>query len=95
MKNEQFCPQLSTYFKETWDLGARGAGETETTQENIQDWLEPDEGNPRFQPLTKEEIVAVIFFISFVSTIYILNFLFFFSKFFFVFYDYYCFINPD
>jgi hypothetical protein len=43
----------------------RAAGETETTQENIQDWLELDEGDPGFQHLTKEEIVAVIFFIYF------------------------------
>jgi hypothetical protein len=27
----------------------RAAGETETTQENIQDWLELDEGDPGFQ----------------------------------------------
>jgi hypothetical protein len=29
----------------------RAAGETETTQENIQDWLQLDEGNPGFQLL--------------------------------------------
>jgi hypothetical protein len=29
----------------------RAAGETETTQENIQDWLELDEGDPEFQLL--------------------------------------------
>jgi hypothetical protein len=34
-------------------------GETETTQENIQDWLELAEG---FQLLTEEEIAAVILF---------------------------------
>jgi hypothetical protein len=27
----------------------RAAEETETTQENIRDWLELDEGNPGFQ----------------------------------------------
>jgi hypothetical protein len=27
----------------------RAAGETETTQENVQDWLELDEGDPGFQ----------------------------------------------
>jgi hypothetical protein len=27
----------------------RAAGETETTQENIQDWLQLDEGDPGFQ----------------------------------------------
>jgi hypothetical protein len=39
----------------------RAAGETETTQQNIQDWLKLDEGDPGFQFLTEEEIVAVIF----------------------------------
>jgi hypothetical protein len=29
----------------------RAAGETETTQEDIQDWIELDEGNPEFQLL--------------------------------------------
>jgi hypothetical protein len=43
----------------------RTAGETETMQENIQDWLELDEGDPGFQLLTEEEIAAVIFFIYF------------------------------
>jgi hypothetical protein len=43
----------------------RAAGETETTQENIQDWLELDEGDPGFQLLTDEEIAAVTFFIYF------------------------------
>jgi hypothetical protein len=37
------------------------AGATETTQENIQDWLELGEGDPGFQLLTEEEISAVIF----------------------------------
>jgi hypothetical protein len=40
-------------------------GETETTQENIQDWLQLDEGDPGFQLLTEEETAAVIFFINF------------------------------
>jgi hypothetical protein len=40
----------------------RAAGETtETTQENIHDWLQLDV-DPRFQLLTEEEIAAVIFF---------------------------------
>jgi hypothetical protein len=39
------------------------AGETETTQENIQLLLELDEGDTGFQLLTQEEIVAVIFFL--------------------------------
>jgi hypothetical protein len=41
----------------------RAAGETETMQENIQDWLELGEGDPGFQLLTEEEIAAVIFFV--------------------------------
>jgi hypothetical protein len=41
----------------------RAAGETETTQESIQDWLQLDEGDPAFQLLTEEEIAAVIFFL--------------------------------
>jgi hypothetical protein len=36
----------------------RAAGGTETTQANIQDWLELDEGDPGFQLLTEEEIAA-------------------------------------
>jgi hypothetical protein len=43
----------------------RTAGETETTQENIQDWLELDAGDLAFQLLTEEKIAAVIFFIYF------------------------------
>jgi hypothetical protein len=53
----------------------RAAGETETTPENIQDWVELDEGDPGFQPLTEEEIVEVItFFINFFRTNYNINF---------------------
>jgi hypothetical protein len=40
----------------------RAAGETETMQENIQDWFELGEGDPGFQFLTEEEITAAIFF---------------------------------
>jgi hypothetical protein len=47
-------------------LGADG--ETETTQENIHDWRELDEGDPGFQLLTEEEIAAVIFFIYLFSS---------------------------
>jgi hypothetical protein len=39
----------------------RAAGETETTHENIQDWLQLDEGDPEFQFLTERESDAVIF----------------------------------
>jgi hypothetical protein len=41
----------------------RAAGETETTRDNIQDWLELDEGDPGYQLLTEEEIAVVILFI--------------------------------
>jgi hypothetical protein len=51
----------------------RAAGETETTQENIQDWLELDEGDPGFQLLTEDEIGAVIFFIL-ISIAHIIKF---------------------
>jgi hypothetical protein len=41
---------------------SRAAGGIETMQDNIQQWLELDEGDPGFQLLTEEEIAAVIFF---------------------------------
>jgi hypothetical protein len=53
--------------QEDFQTVLRAAGETETTQENIQDWLQLDEGNPGFQLLTEEEISAMILFI-FIST---------------------------
>jgi hypothetical protein len=72
MKNEKFCSQLSTYFKKTrgiyeqegleqedFQTELRAAGETETSQENIQDWLQLGEGDPGFQLLAVEEIAAV------------------------------------
>jgi hypothetical protein len=74
------------------------AGETETTQENIQDWLEPDEGDPGFQLVTEEQIVAVIFFYLFSSSLSILlNFPFicFLRLFFLSFRATFRFINPD
>jgi hypothetical protein len=53
----------------------RAAGETETTQGNIQDWLQLDEGDPGFQLLTEEEIAAVIYFsFIFINTAYITKF---------------------
>jgi hypothetical protein len=47
----------------------RAAGETETTQENIQDWLQLDEGDRGFQLLTEEEIAVVILFYLFSSVL--------------------------
>jgi hypothetical protein len=43
----------------------RAAGETETTQEIIQDWLELDEGDPAFQLLVFLQFHSNIFFIYF------------------------------
>jgi hypothetical protein len=43
----------------------RAAGVTETKQENTQDLLELDEGDPEVQLMTEEEIAAVIFFYLF------------------------------
>jgi hypothetical protein len=68
MTNEKLCSQLSTRFKEThgfheqedFQTVLRAAAETDTTQENIQDCLQLDEGDPGFQLLTEEEIDAVI-----------------------------------
>jgi hypothetical protein len=63
------------------------AGETETMQESIQDWLELNEGDPGFQLLTEEEIAVAIHFYLFIfisTTSYIIKFsIYFFSKLFF------------
>jgi hypothetical protein len=40
----------------------RAAEETQTTQENTQDWLEMDEREPGLQLLTEGENAGVIFF---------------------------------
>jgi hypothetical protein len=45
----------------------RASEEAETVQENIQDWLVLDEGEPRFQLLTDEEIAVVKFLCLFLS----------------------------
>jgi hypothetical protein len=37
------------------------AGGTETTQENIQEWLELDEGDPGFQLLTDKKFLQLFF----------------------------------
>jgi hypothetical protein len=51
------------------------AGQTETTRENIQGWLQLDGRGPGFELLTEEEITAVISFYLFSSAIsIILNF---------------------
>jgi hypothetical protein len=60
--------------KENFQTVLRAAGETETTQENIQDWFELDEGDPGFQLLAAQEISSVIFFYLVNSTTYIVTF---------------------
>jgi hypothetical protein len=72
-------------------------GETETTQENIQDWLQLDEGDPGFQLLTEEQIAAVIFFNLLSSALNILlhfPFVCFISFLFWSFRAIFCFFNP-
>jgi hypothetical protein len=74
-----------------WYLGARepsqtvlrATGETETTQESIQDWIELDK-DPRFQLLTEEETTAVIFLFIFISNTYIIKFSICFLRYFFL-----------
>jgi hypothetical protein len=72
MKNETFCLQQEGLEQEGSQIVLRAAGETETTQENIQDWLQLDEGDTGFQLLTYEEIVAVIFLNLFSSELLVL-----------------------
>jgi hypothetical protein len=50
----------------------RAAAETDTTQGNIRDWLQLDEGDPGYQLLTREEIFAAILFYLFPSALSIL-----------------------
>jgi hypothetical protein len=63
----------------------RAPGETETTQENIQDWLQLTEGDPGFQLLTEEEIAAMIYFSTYINQHYLYYYIsYLFSKFFFL-----------
>jgi hypothetical protein len=67
MKNEKFCSQWNIYFKRRVGFRSKGdfgtkelsdyAGENETTQENIQDWLELDEGDLRFQLVAQKKLL--------------------------------------
>jgi hypothetical protein len=63
----------------------RAARETETTQENIQDWFELNERDPKFQLQTEGEIAAVIFLFTFISTALLIKYFISFLSFFFVF----------
>jgi hypothetical protein len=76
----------------------RAAGETETTQESNQDWLELDKGDPGFQLLLEGDIAAVVSFYLFSSSLPILlnsPFAFFFWVGGGYFRAIFCFINPD
>lgn len=58
---------LSTHFKEQEDFqtALRAAGETETAQQNIQDWLQLDEWDPAYQFLTGRSCCSDFLFIYF------------------------------
>jgi hypothetical protein len=58
----------------------RAAGETETTQENIQDWLKLDVEGTRFQLLTEEKTAAVIFYLLSSASQIVKFFIYLFSK---------------
>jgi hypothetical protein len=58
--------------------------ETETTQENVQNWLQLDEGDAGVHFLTEEEITAMIFFLFIFITTISLKFSYIFSKFVFI-----------
>jgi hypothetical protein len=75
----------------------RATGETESMQENIQDWFELDEGDPGLQLLTNEEFAAVIFFYEFSSTLPTLLYFPFicFLNFFFLLLAIFYYIKPD
>jgi hypothetical protein len=47
----------------------RAAGEAETTQGNIQEWLQLAGGEPGFRLLTEEDIAAMRFFYLFLSAL--------------------------
>jgi hypothetical protein len=49
MKNSVHSSVHTLKEQDGFQAVMRAAGETETTQENIQDWLQLDEGDPAFQ----------------------------------------------
>jgi hypothetical protein len=53
-----FTVEFEGLEQEDFRTVLRAAGETETAQENIQGWLELDEGDPGFQLLTEEDIAT-------------------------------------
>jgi hypothetical protein len=75
----------------------RAAGEPESRQENMLDWLELDEGDPGFQFLAEKEIAVVIYLFICIITAYIITFsiYLFFGFCFLSFRAIFCFTNPD
>jgi hypothetical protein len=80
-KYEKFCTQLSTHFKRYMVIMAkrdyskgdfqiilRTDGKIDTKQENIQDWLELDEGNPGLQ-LDRKTLLQTYFMCSSALTV--------------------------
>jgi hypothetical protein len=64
----------------------RAVVETGNTEEDIQDWLQLDEGDTGFQHLTEEETAAVTFYLFSSALSILLNFsLIYFLRYFFVF----------
>jgi hypothetical protein len=53
----------------------RAAGETETAQGNVQDWLQLAEGDPGLQFLTGRNCYNDIFIFIFISSAFIIKFL--------------------
>jgi hypothetical protein len=51
--------------QEDFQTALRAAGETETTEENLRDRFELDEGDPGFQLLTGRNCCSDIFYIYF------------------------------
>jgi hypothetical protein len=91
---EKFFSHLSAYFERHMEFKSkiiarnfqtmlRAGGETETTQDNIRDWLQLDEADLGFQLLTEEEISVVIYclFLSALSILLHFPFIYFISFF--------------
>jgi hypothetical protein len=72
MKSGKFCARLSTHFKRRIGYRSKRTFRLKACKKISKDRLELDEGDPGFQLLIEEEIVAVIFFFS--STAYSIKF---------------------
>jgi hypothetical protein len=76
MKSSAHSWVRGTWEQEDFQAVFRAARETETSQENIQDWLKLDEEDAGIQLLTEEEIAAVIFYLFSSAVPMLLNFTF-------------------